>query len=264
MRLLLTALLLAPLAQPPEYTLAVCWHITLLGNSTAIVDIRYHPFLLDGVDAWDLRHNYLFYHELQRKTLEAVSAAFRVDPYYIKVLSEVHESKLGVWFDADSDGKLEYYDNSVRVVIAVRLDASPYFKQTEAGYLISMRDPYTSAWPESWIDLLEVMVEPPLKIAEVKWAPDQAKPARQEVSSVRWESPTTELAPDLITVSAAVMPSQTRALTHVSTGIQPTPGYTSALTLEPQRKLRCIGCITAVFLCCIAVAALAVRRRAGG
>ncbi|RLE71316.1 MAG: hypothetical protein DRJ37_05255 [Thermoprotei archaeon] len=171
-----------------ELWYALNFELHFNADGTVVVKQKLHPFTVEG-ESWFGKPEI----EEDLKAEEDLYVMFALllftsDPKRVKyeVISHVYKNEEEyVMCDVYGVRKMVQFKGAYIIEVLIYLNTTDYIERLEDNtYRISIRDSFTSSDPRSWIDVIEIKLDPQIKLIDYTWEPKKAKKP-SEVSETR-------------------------------------------------------------------------------
>jgi len=186
--LLICASLIPETVTGQELWYALNFELYFNADGTVIVKQKLHPFTAEG-ESWFGKPE--IEEELRAEEDTHIMFAlllFTSDPKKVKyeIVSHVYkDAEEYVLCDVYGTGKMVQFKGAYVVEVLIHLNTTDFIERLEdSTYRVKIRDSFTSRDPRSWIDVIEIKLDPQVRLLAYSWEPKTAKNAT-EVSETR-------------------------------------------------------------------------------
>jgi len=193
--LILSLLLCVPIftvrVEGQELWYALNFELYFNADGTVIVKQKLHPFTVEG-ESWFGKPEV----EEELKTGEDLYVMFALllftsDPKRVKyeIISHVYkDDEEYVMCDVYGTRQMVQFKGAYVIEVLIYLNTTEYVEKLEdSTYRIRIRDSFTSSDPRSWIDVIEIKLDPQVKLISYTWEPKTAKePSETSETRILW------------------------------------------------------------------------------
>ena len=163
--------------------IALNYEVRIGADGTARVRIKLHPFTEEGESLFGSANVTEWLEEAEGEFITDALLLFSERPADLKyeVVSHIHEEpEEFVLCDVYGEGRMTQLRGAYVIEVLVYLNTSSYIEKVEDSvFRVKIKDVYTSRDPRSWIDVLEIELEPGVELLEYSWDPPSAKNATE-------------------------------------------------------------------------------------
>jgi len=172
----------------PRFWFALNFELFFYPDGTVKVKQKLHPFAETGESLYGQANITTQLKENEADLIIDSLLLFATKPKNVKyeVVSHVHEDDEElVLCDVYGTGEMVQFRGAYVIEILIYLNTTDSIKQIgDYTYRVSIRDSFTSRDPRSWIDVMEIILDPQVKLISYSWEPKLANDA-SEVSETR-------------------------------------------------------------------------------
>lgn len=170
------------LAQPPIW-FALNFELLFNPDGTVLIRQKLHPFTAAGESLYGESNITARLREIEQELVmdSVLLLASRPRAVKYEVVSHVHrDDKELVLCDVYGKGEMIQFRGAYVIEVLVYLNTSDFVEEVgDKVFRVRIRDSFTSRDPRSWIDVMEIIFDPQVRLISYSWEPSVAKNATE-------------------------------------------------------------------------------------